>query len=165
MDYYDTMASGYDELHREEQARKFNLVFKKINIDPSSLVLDVGCGTGLLQEHTRSRIVGIDPAVELLKIAGNRLFQVAAGTAENLPFKNKCFDIVVAMTSVHNFHDYEKGLVEIERVCKFLAVISILKKSKKYDEIILRIPEIFDIWEQESIGEDLHDLIFIMRKK
>ena len=147
MDYYDAIANGYDKLHGHEQARKFKLVLSYLEIGAKETVLDVGCGTGLAYEHIKSPIVGIDPSNKLLKIAQNRLYQVTAGTAEDLPFRTRSFDYVIAMTSVHNFPDYRIGLEEIERVCKQTAVISVMKKSKSFNEINTKksriIPKIY----------------------
>ena len=76
MDYYDSIADGYDELHGEEQERKFKHVLSKMEFQTDSSVLDVGCGTGLVSRYIESKITGIDPSINLLKIARSRLFQV-----------------------------------------------------------------------------------------
>jgi demethylmenaquinone methyltransferase/2-methoxy-6-polyprenyl-1,4-benzoquinol methylase len=165
MNYYDSIAEGYDNLHGEEQARKFKLVLENIEIPPDKRVLDVGCGTGLAFNHIDSHITGIDPSIELLKIAKNRLFQVTMGSAEHLPFKANSFDIVIAMTSVHNFSDFRLGLSEIVRVCKFSAVITILKKSKNFNDINTAIFENSHDWEIISVDEDEHDHVMILIRK
>jgi ubiquinone/menaquinone biosynthesis C-methylase UbiE len=162
MDYYNTIAEGYDELHSEEQARKFKLILDNFEFAPDSTVLDVGCGSGLSACFIDPPIIGADPAGELLKLARSRLWQVARCRAEDLPFKEGSFDNVIAVTAVHNFDDHRAGLAEIARVTKSSAVITILKQARNYDDIMDTIQNIFHSWEKKKIEEDEFDDILIL---
>jgi ubiquinone/menaquinone biosynthesis C-methylase UbiE len=150
MGYYDEISKSYNELHGEEQKKKFNLIKKFIH----GKVLDVGCGTGI---STPKGAVGIDPSAELLKQHPGKTVK---GCAEQLPFPDKSFDTVICLTAVHNFSDIEKGLREIKRVGKKTFIISVLKKSPKFDEIIEKIKKI--IKPNKTIDEE-KDLIFIKK--
>ena len=51
MDYYSSIAKGYDELHKEEQLKKLQIIAK--HIKPKGLLLDIGAGTGISTSFLR----------------------------------------------------------------------------------------------------------------
>ena len=129
--YYDNIADGYAELHGQEQLNKLAVVKKHLDIRKDYLLLDVGCGTGISSDFD-CNVIGIDPSFEMLRKSRKPKVQ---GVAEKLPFKGKSFDVVIALTSVHNFDDVRKGIMEMRRVAKGQIVISALRKIDKYPEI------------------------------
>jgi ubiquinone/menaquinone biosynthesis C-methylase UbiE len=142
-DFYDGIAEGYDELYMTEQLRKMTEVIIALGADvpkKNELLLDVGCGTGVSTSVWSCRCVGIDPSKELIKKAKQKLTKNSknaflAGEGEHLPFKDKSFDIVICITAIHNFKDIRQGILEIKRVCKNRAVITVLRKSSKIEDI------------------------------
>jgi len=156
MDYYDEISEGYEELHKEEQEAKLDIIKKNIEIEKSDKLLDVGCGTGLTSMFDCD-VTGVDPAKQLLEKAKQKGIKTVQAEAENLPFKTNEFDIVVSITAIQNFHDIEKGLKEIKRVGKSRFVLTFLKKSEKREKIGKLIKEIFEV---KRIIEQEKDLIF-----
>ena len=120
MNYYDEISEGYEELHKEEQEKKIALIKEKLKINPEDKLLDVGCGTGLTTRPWKCKRYGIDPAKKLLEKAKaadpEGTYELAP--AENIPFNDNEFDIVISITAIQNFEDIEKGLNEIKRVGK-----------------------------------------------
>ena len=161
--FYDDIAKGYDELHMAEQLRKMTAVIAALGPDvpkKQEKLLDIGCGTGISTSVWNCDCTGIDPSEELINIAkkkhpGKRFF---IGRAEELPFPDKSFDIVVCVTSIHNFHDIRKSIEEMKRVCKDRIVITALRKSKKIEEIEKLIIINFKI---KRIVMEEKDLIFV----
>ncbi len=149
MGYYDEIAEGYDELHGKEQLGKIKAILKDFQIYDET-VLDVGCGTASYAYLFRN-YTGIDPSEGMIRQANSN---VQLGEAEDLPFKEKSFDIVMAITAIHNFTDYKKAIKEMKRVAKKRIIITLLKKSKKFDEIREELKDFKEI-DQEI------DLIFI----
>jgi ubiquinone/menaquinone biosynthesis C-methylase UbiE len=45
--YYDAIAKGYDKLHKQEQQRKLKVILPHLEIKPTDMFVDVGCGTGV----------------------------------------------------------------------------------------------------------------------
>lgn len=96
------------------------------------LVLDVGAGGGKEAEMFFDLgvrgVVCVDVSFDFLKLAKKRLknqkaeFVIAAG--ENLPFKDKSFDLLVIYGSLHHFYSWEKGLKEAARVSKRVALVA-----------------------------------------
>lgn len=154
MTYYDKISKGYNELHGEEQLKKVNIILKNIKIKKNTKLLDVGCGTGFYHQLFDCNTIGIDPSEELLKQCESKTVK---GHAENLPFRDKEFDIVISITAVHNFNDIEKGLDEIKRVGKKY-VLTLLRKSKNFSKIDSLIRKKFRI--KKIIMEDKDAIYF-----
>jgi len=157
MTYYDEISDGYEELHREEQLKKIDLISRYFKPNENDLLLDVGCGTGLTTKPWSCRKIGLDPAIRLLQKADNGIWVNAE--AENIPFQNNAFDVVTSITAIQNFHGIEKGLKEIKRVGKDRFILSFLKRSKKAEKIKKLIEEMFDV---KEVIEEEKDLIFIV---
>jgi ubiquinone/menaquinone biosynthesis C-methylase UbiE len=159
MTYYDTIASGYEELHREEQLQKIALIKKKIRFDKKWKILDVGCGPYFAD--FAGTVIGIDPSFQLLKIAKQKI-PVTLGKGELLPFRTNSFMAVVSITALQNFDDIERGLREMKRVAKEYIVVSVLKKSAKIEGIEKCMTKIFPSF--HAIEEE-KDIIFFCKKK
>jgi len=90
-------------------------------------VLEVGCGRGgncyYLSRYTEvSRIVGSDLcAPNLVSARQNPALARAefiAGDAQQLPFADSCFDVVLNLESSHCYGDFNKFVAEAARVLK-----------------------------------------------
>ena len=88
-------------------------------------VLDVGCGTGALLRQMNARLpnvlelVGVDPAIEMIRIARERsegIEQFIQANAEQLPFEDGHFDLVVSTSSFDHWVDQARGVAEAARV-------------------------------------------------
>jgi ubiquinone/menaquinone biosynthesis C-methylase UbiE len=166
MEYYDEIAPGYLELHHEEQQKKLKVISNHLKIDSSERLLDVGCGTGFSREVFKNKIIGIEPAREML-ILGKKNevdlihekgehMDLIQGEGEHLPFSDNSFDYIICVTALHNFHNPELGLQEMKRVGKGKGAITVLKKAKDAEKLKLLITQIFTI---EKEIEEEHDII------
>jgi len=163
MTYYNEISEGYEELHKEEQEKKITIikpVMKELfHLKPTDKLLDVGCGTGLTTGPWDCIKTGIDPAPKLIEKAickaTGTSYKIAS--AENIPFPDNSFDIVISITAIQNFADIEKGLTEIKRVGKDRFILSFLKKSPKRELITNLIQKHFKI--KKTIEEE-KDLIY-----
>lgn len=162
--YYDTIAKSYNELYWNEQLNKLKvinnyLVSKNVVIDSTTKILDVGCGTGIVQDFFERKYhadtFGIDPSESLIK---QNQYQCMLSDAEDMPFSDGEFDIVISLTALQNFDDLDHGLMEIKRVGKDFFIITFLKRSNKAELMEKLIKKYYTV--KEKIEED-KDLIFI----
>ncbi len=162
--YYDEIAKSYNELHWNEQLKKLEVINtyikeNNIEINASTKVLDVGCGTGVGQEsfeiNYHADTFGIDPSEELIK---QNKYQCMLADAEDMPFSDGEFDIVISLTALQNFDDINYGLKEIKRVGKDFFFITFLKRSNKAEEMETLIKKYFNV--KEKIEEE-KDFIFV----
>jgi SAM-dependent methyltransferase len=96
--------------------------------EPGDLALDVATGTGntaLALAPMVRRVTGLDVASAMLDQARGRAqaenienVEFVSGSAEDLPFPNAGFSLVVSRHAPHHFHDLDKFLREVRRVLK-----------------------------------------------
>jgi ubiquinone/menaquinone biosynthesis C-methylase UbiE len=160
MEYYDIIALGYNELHKEEQLKKYRLIQKNLGIGEENTLLDVGCGTGFSFEIFRCRITGIDSSKDMLKESkkASRNTAFVQGKAEHLPFKNEAFDIIICVSAFHNFKGPRKALEEMKRVGKGKGVITIMRKARKAQELRTLVEEMFKM--EKVVEEDKDSILF-----
>jgi ubiquinone/menaquinone biosynthesis C-methylase UbiE len=159
-DYYDSISPGYEELYGEEQLKKAEVLSKLIRPKKQELLLDVGCGSFLYSGMFNCIKIGIDPSLEPLRQAGEQQeIILIQAVAEHLPFKDHSFDYVISLTAVHNFNDVSKGLQEIRRVAKGKVILTVLRQTKKLDEIEKAITRLFTV--KKLILEE-KDIIFVL---
>ena len=93
---------------------------------PSVRALDLGCGAGhvayALARGGAARVVAYDPSPEMLSVvaqeAGRRghALEAIVGAAEDLPFDDGSFDLVVTRYSAHHWANVPRALEECARV-------------------------------------------------
>lgn len=113
---YDILTSLQREIGRE-------LIKKHIKLCEVHRVLDVGCGTGYLTGKSKfffpeSSVVGLDFSEGMLAKLQEKYentFAVAAD-AQQLPFKDKSFDLIVSNLAYQWVFDLPKAFLEARRV-------------------------------------------------
>jgi ubiquinone/menaquinone biosynthesis C-methylase UbiE len=127
---FEARAAGYEQgwlgrFHRDIAERTADLAMA-VQPRPHRL-LDVGCGTGYLLRSLATRcpdadeLTGIDPAPSMIKVAtasatGDGRLSFSVGVAEQLPYPDGNFDLLVSSTSFDHWSDQQAGLRECERV-------------------------------------------------
>lgn len=166
-DSYDDLGGRvYDVRYTEEQLLKYESMLSEVEIRPNDIVLDNGCGTGLLFEHVTAYFVGLDVSVKLLSKARHRasdIVQLVNGDSENLPFRSRVFHSVTSFTVLQNASSPERMLWEMDATRRKdgVLMVSILKKAMSKQELIelfiksnLKIKKVFD-------NENINDWMII----
>lgn len=86
-------------------------------------VLDIGCGTGrLLNKINKSfpgtKAIGLDLSFGMAKIASAKGIDTLVSAAEELPFNNSIFDLVISNAVYQWVSDLEGAFSEVSRVLK-----------------------------------------------
>lgn len=142
---YDELGSSlYDMRYTEEQEAKYQLILDEL--PETNLILDNGCGTGLLFPLIESNLVGLDLSSALLDKAKERAGEtqfLVQGDSEYLPFRDNVFYAVVSVTVIQNLSNPERMPAESARVTRVdsTVIISSLKRVYEKTEDITRIVE------------------------
>ncbi len=96
-------------------------IVEHASLDTDDRFLDVGCGPGAALEHAAAagaQVAGVDPSPSMVSRASRRVpaADVRVGSAENLPFADDYFTVVINVASFHHWADRDAGLREILRV-------------------------------------------------
>ncbi|MBN2541956.1 class I SAM-dependent methyltransferase [bacterium] len=121
--FYNIFSNDYD---LERTTPYFSLV-NALEIDKvipyvkGKKVLEVGTGTGLLQEEVEKDTdltVGIDLSEEMLHYAVQRKLHIAQADVTALPFKDCSFDVVYSFKVLPHVLEIKKAMEEIARITK-----------------------------------------------
>jgi len=151
MRLYNQSAKVYDTQYGEEQDAKIRTALNNLTLKEKTLILDAGCGTGLLFAHVANKIqflAGIDVSRGLLKEAAKKArnhknIALIRADADSMPFSDLTFDVVFALTLLQNMPNSRKTLDEIKRVSKHDAgiVLTGLRKAftqEQFSELLKR---------------------------
>lgn len=88
-------------------------------IRTDAAVLDIGSGTGILTQFVRNgradlRYVCLDPAPGMLKYVPGYAHKIE-GNAEELPFRNQVFGVVLVGDALHHLSNPTKAITEMIR--------------------------------------------------
>lgn len=127
-DSYERIAVGYNRVRTKPWKECVDFVQ---SFNSSSLVLDVGCGSGrhtlasVLQGH---ETIGVDFSKNMLRAANKKLksasphiFHLVLADASHLPFRNELYAYILYIATLHNLPSPSlrvKSLSEINRVLK-----------------------------------------------
>lgn len=121
---YDLYASSYEKDHAYLDTFENDVVFKMLGDLKGKKILDVGCGAGRLIKFLKNASVGeisaVDVSEEMIKIMKKKFPDVEAvkADAQDLPFKDGTFDVVIATFMIVHLETLDKAFDEIYRVLK-----------------------------------------------
>ena len=150
----------YDRRYKAIQFEKFEPFWQSLD-EEQIMLMDYGCGTGLLWDFFNSKIqnkeqsqkirfISIDISKGMLILFKDKLnftknlpkphikdVQLVCCDGEHLPFRSNHFKYIYAFTSLQNLPNLDLGLEEINRVKKESAIIAISYLKKKMSKEIL----------------------------
>lgn len=144
--YYNNWAETYNR-----DVRNYGYIpsefcqFLRKYIGKNMVILDAGCGTGLITECIKDRegaiIIGLDLAKNMLEKSRNIFAYQVIGDAEDLPFRSNIFDIILSFELIEVIPNPQQMVGEFYRVLKpggllILSAESLIEdKEKKNMEI------------------------------
>lgn len=112
---------------------EFRLMMQLLRPASGAMLLDVGSGTGYFSRRFAAaglRVTGVDPDKAMTGYA-RRLDSAVTyieGTAIDLPFSDRSFDYVTAVTSLCFIDDPRRALAEMWRVSRRAVVLGLLNR-------------------------------------
>ncbi|MEM2449295.1 MAG: class I SAM-dependent methyltransferase [Candidatus Methanomethylicaceae archaeon] len=132
MKVFNEFAEEYDKWY-EQNREVFESECKLISsLELEGFGIEIGVGTGIFAPFSKISI-GIDPAINMLKIAKRRKIEVIRAVGEALPFRNEIFDFVIMITTLPFLRSTEMTLEEIRRILRSkgrVVIVDIPKNSK-----------------------------------
>lgn len=113
---------------------ELQLIKKLLQAQVGHTLLDVGCGTGYFTRRFASaglKVTGLDPDASMLTFAKQQSNKIKylAGSAEDIPFPEKYFDYVCAITSLCFVDDPIQAIKEMWRVTNGKLLLGLLNKN------------------------------------
>ena len=115
------------ELQALETAEERIPLYLKVGLKDARLILDVGCGPGMVTRDiahlTKGKVIAIDDSKDMIKVAKEILkmyknVELRTGNAEKLPFDDNMFDVVTCNLLLMWADDPQKVVKEMARVTK-----------------------------------------------
>ena len=115
------------ELQAIETAEERIPLYLKVGIKDADLILDVGCGSGMVTRDiaglTKGEVIGIDGSPEMIEVARIVLeehdnVELLVGDAHAIPFCDNTFDITTCNLLLMWSSDPQKVVKEMTRVTK-----------------------------------------------
>jgi ubiquinone/menaquinone biosynthesis C-methylase UbiE len=137
---YDQSAAVYDTQYCKEQQEKIEVALTDSTFKKENIILDAGCGTGLLLSNMAKRVklvVSIDVSASIIKQAKKRMKKyvntaLIRADADFTPFMNGTFDIVFAVTLLQNMPTPFWTIKELKRVTKHDSTIIVTGLKKVF---------------------------------
>lgn len=104
-------------IKRSDQIIDFVAYYLIRYLRQDGVLLDIGCGRGQYATVTNGKYIGLDLTAAPYSEGVVRRVNVI-GNAEQLPFKNNTFDMVMAVACFYQIPNYSVALIEIHRVLK-----------------------------------------------
>jgi ubiquinone/menaquinone biosynthesis C-methylase UbiE len=123
---YSRIAHKYDRRWSFYIEATIQATLNRLDIHSGDRILDLGCGTGTLIQNLltvalETKIVGLDPSVEILNIAMQKLpaaIVLKIGSATNILFSSNSFDVLISTSAFHYFRNPDLAVQEMQRVLK-----------------------------------------------
>jgi ubiquinone/menaquinone biosynthesis C-methylase UbiE len=127
---YSRSAPLYDEVAGRMYLAGIQRLLPFVGVPPMPAILDVGCGTGLNLIEAARRfgparlLAGIDLSPGMVAVARAKAAalglnaQIIQGDAEQLPYPDGLFDLVICNSVFHWFKDRPKAMREMVRVLR-----------------------------------------------
>lgn len=155
-EFFNLYSKQYDKkMISKYFTKKHNILINNLNDINGKIVIDVGCGRGLLNTmlnltYPDAIFYGIDISCKMIDYAKkNSKGSYCVGNVENIPYENNKFDIILNTLSFHHYEAPIKALLEMKRILRNDGKIYILD-SLREDFLFNPMPKIWDIRESKK---------------
>lgn len=119
MTAYDSIGVGYAAYRRPDRRIAARV---RAAIGDAGSVVNVGAGVGSYEPENVA-VTAVDPSRGMLDQRPAGEVDLVRAAAEHLPFRDRSFDVALAILTVHHWRDVRAGLREMVRVARRRIVI------------------------------------------
>ena len=171
---FSNRVENYIKYRPDYPPQVLNLFQDKMNLQKSSVIADIGSGTGISSKlflENGNQVFGVEPNAAMRVAAGNYLrefpnFKTVDGTAENTTLESKKVDFVIAAQAFHWF-DKAKAGEEFRRILRDKGFIALIWNERHldtndflrdYEQLLVEFGTDYEKVRHENINEeDLQD--------
>ena len=126
-DFFNTHATGWEARnYPPEKLRQVEQVVQNLPLDQARVILDVGCGEGVLQPFLRTyarrdaAFLALDPSAAMLRCLSARFPHVRTyeAMAERMPLPDASVDMVICFSAFPHITDKQAAAKEFHRVLR-----------------------------------------------
>jgi ubiquinone/menaquinone biosynthesis C-methylase UbiE len=127
--------------------------------------LSIGVGTGILDSKASIK-VGMDPALNMLKVASSRGIELVRAVAEYLPFREGSFDFALMTVTLCFLDSTEKAFLEARRILRSSGelAVCIIPKDSTWGEEYMKKAEAGHVFYRYAHFYKLSELEGLLRK-
>lgn len=134
------------------------LLVKKYSSSPHPIIVDLGCGSGLLSVMLLSKmphalVVGIDPLRKMLQLAKDNIasasahgFEPTLGVSEKLPLQSSSVDVIVSRFSLPYWKEPLVSFSEMHQVLKPQGFVVLEGLNKEFPRWKLAAIKMHMLW-------------------
>ena len=105
----------------QRRTREVIRAIETYHLNRITSILDIGTADGLMlsrirKEFPQARCIGLEYSESLIAINEDETIEMVCADAQNLPFKDECFDIAIATAVIEHVPNPNKMLEEAYRV-------------------------------------------------
>lgn len=180
VDYTTVTELPSDKIAKEQLARLYQRYHFASQFCKDKEVLEVACGGGMglgYLAHVAKRVVGGDIDKNILKYGlghykGRDKIELREFDAQDLPFKDKSFDVVILYEAIYYLAQPEKFVSEAHRVLKNNGMLLICTVNKDwadfnpspYSTKYFSAPDLFDLLSQKFSKVELFGAFPVTKK-
>lgn len=138
--FWEDRGKTYNSLGKVRFEGISKIVNKITKLVDDKLVLDIGCGPGMVASlfPQDTKVIGLDFSGPMLKSAKSRIRELMLGSALNLPFYNEVFEVVTCLFLASDYSIKDKFFTEAYRVIEDNGLFIFADYSPNDESWILR---------------------------
>ncbi len=112
-DFFNALAPRWDQINLHDE-NKINTLLHLVQIQENATILDVGCGTGILEsyllKYNPKQVVGVDLASEMIKLAKNkhRESNITFRSMNVMDLVDEKYDYIIIYSAFPHFKEPKK---------------------------------------------------------
>ena len=127
---FNAQANHWDTGRRKQRAKQISaLIREKLEFTGDEVLLDYGCGTGLISFNLSQgvgTVVGYDSSLQMLEVFNSKIDSNKILSTNSLESYNNHFDCVVSSMVFHHIMNLDEALDDVYRIMKVDGILLVV---------------------------------------